>query len=266
MSMATNSVFAYILHSRPYQESSQIIQLFSLEYGRFSMIAKGIQKRRAQARKAILQPFKELQIEFTGKSDLKTLLQCEPRSFEKLGGAFFQGESLACAYYANELLLRALPDNQEFDELYEAYARLLSQLKEAGNFFSVLRRFEMTLLKSVGIAPDLSYDIAGDPVQADESYIFLPQKGFSLVINSVEKVADRIPGRVILGLGSDHEGVVEEGAADEQNANDEMLSDRESHYLARKLTRNLLQEVVGSRPLQSRRLWHQLKFNEKKEK
>ena len=117
-------VSAFVLHSRAFQENSLIIQVFSLELGRFSLIAKGIKGKRSMARKAQLQPFQKLLIEFTGKSDLKTLIHCELTAAQPVSILSLQGQALACAYYASELVLRGLPEGHEYPELFHFYSVL----------------------------------------------------------------------------------------------------------------------------------------------
>ena len=50
---------AYILHKRPYRESSQILEVFTRNYGRFSLMSKGSRGPRSKTR-GILQPFMPL--------------------------------------------------------------------------------------------------------------------------------------------------------------------------------------------------------------
>lgn len=244
MKVAEQQVFAYVLHVKAYQETSQIIQLFSLEQGRFSVIAKGIKSKRSQARKAILQPFFLLNIEFTGKSELKTLLHCE--KIAEPGLLFnkgLTGKPLACAYYATELLLRGLPEKQTSPELFESYRHLIEQVAELKpvQIPPLLRRFEVTLLNTIGIAPDWNFDVDQNPICADKRYLLVHQTGFKLTdsLNQHESFT----GQSILSLVS--------GKFDSKNIKS-----------SQKITNLLLKEVIGNKPLHSRKLWQHMSLNQ----
>ncbi len=47
---------AYILHHRPYRETSLLLDVLTHDHGRIGLIAKGVRKQRSPLR-ALLQPF-----------------------------------------------------------------------------------------------------------------------------------------------------------------------------------------------------------------
>jgi len=237
MKRLTHQVSAFILHARPYQESSLILQVFSRESGRFSLIAKGVKGKRSQARKAVLQPFQELRLEYTGKSELKTLLHCERFEPYAANAFLLQEKKLACAYYASELLIRGLPEGCEYSELYVQYANLLSELSHKDQYADYLRQFEVSLLRAIGLAPDFKFDIEQQPIDENWYYLWVPEQGFS---RAAEKEMSRgFSGHAILALGEKNTG---------------QLSGRECQHICRLL----LQEVIGNKPLQSRKMWHHI--------
>ena len=69
--------------------------------------------------------FQCLSISFKGKSDLKSLSQWEildePRRL--------LGDDLILAIYANELLIRLLPEGDEYSELFNAYWLYIKNIK-----------------------------------------------------------------------------------------------------------------------------------------
>jgi len=85
---------AFVLHTRPYRETSQLVDLFVASMGKVSMVAKGSRTSRS-AVKGLLQPFLPLHIRYSGKSNLKTLVQLEARSPQ----VALQGERLFSALY-----------------------------------------------------------------------------------------------------------------------------------------------------------------------
>ncbi len=233
---------AFILHTRPYQENSLILQLFSQESGRFSLLAKGVKGKRSQARKALLQPFNQLQLEFVGRHELKTLIQVEATGYSFATAFASKRKALACAYYVSELILRALPEQQEFFSVYEKYRELLTCLsgapEDSAEYFQQhLRYFEMHLLNEVGIAPDCNYDTEQNEITANKAYYLLPQQGFS--VTDAEDTGNTYSGKAIIALAS---GEISENLADE----------------TKRITRVLLQEIIGDKPLQSRKLWQHI--------
>ena len=97
----------YVLNRRVYKESSLILDVFSLNYGRLSIIANGALKSK-KAWSAMLQVFQPLLIVWAGRSSLKTLVSIEAPS----KAMTLSGNRLFSAYYLNELLLKLVPQDQ----------------------------------------------------------------------------------------------------------------------------------------------------------
>lgn len=242
MNQKKSQTSAFVLHARAYQENSQIIQFFSLELGRFSAIAKGIKGKRSQARKATLQPFSQLSIEYIGRGDLKTLTHCEVDNQVNFSlGYILRDKALACGYYANELLLRALPEYHDYPDFFHVYHQFIDDLKTKNEILFGLRNFEVALLTTIGLAPDWQYTIDGEAIDKDEYYCFIPQSGFQRAsLNDLK--SNYYSGQAILSLASG-----------------EYFSD---HIKAsQQITRLLLSEVIGNKPLQSRKLWQHINLN-----
>src|SRR4051812_12720692 len=62
---------AFVLHSYPYKETSLIIDLFTRDFGRVALIAKGAKRPHSQLR-GVLQTFQPLSSSWVGKSELRT--------------------------------------------------------------------------------------------------------------------------------------------------------------------------------------------------
>jgi len=171
---------AFCLHSRPYRESSLIVQLFSEHAGRLSVVAKGV---KGSAKKntgllSLLQPFVPLHVSVTGKSELKTLVSAEAdrQPYPLKAQALFAG------LYVNELLVRLLPEHIDYPEVYFYYQHVLEELQHASMLEPPLRQFEKRLLESLGYAvPFVAVDAMGHAagfLQATEYYRFVPESGF----------------------------------------------------------------------------------------
>lgn len=93
----------FVLHRRPYSESSLILDVFSEEFGRVTLMSKGARSKRSNL-KGALQPFTPLLLKWSGKGSMKTLRQAEPISL----GLPLTGINLYSAMYVNELIGRVL--------------------------------------------------------------------------------------------------------------------------------------------------------------
>ena len=135
----------FVLHRRPYSESSLILDVFSEEYGRLTLMSKGVRSKRSQL-KGALQPFTPLLLKWSGKGSMKTLRQAEPISL----GLPLSGLTLYSAMYVNELLARVLMAEVPMPALFHDYLAALTELAQCDNPEPALRRFELALLSAMG--------------------------------------------------------------------------------------------------------------------
>src|SRR5512138_566209 len=103
---------AYLLHRRPYRETSLLIEAFTAGSGRIALIAKGARGGR-KGNAAILQPFQPLLISWTQRGEVGTLTAVEPRE----QALALHGTTLFSGFYLNELLMRLLARNDPHPEL-----------------------------------------------------------------------------------------------------------------------------------------------------
>jgi DNA repair protein RecO (recombination protein O) len=92
-----------VLHSYPYKETSLIVDMFTRDHGRIGVVAKGA-KRPLSKLRGVLQTFQPLSVSFSGKSELRTLIDAE-----WVGGMLpIEKTALLCGFYLNELLVKLL--------------------------------------------------------------------------------------------------------------------------------------------------------------
>lgn len=172
-SMKVDHQAAFLLHSVPYRETSLVVDLFTRDYGRVAAVAKGARRPHSSLRGVLLQ-FQPLAAGWTGRQELRTLTAAH-----WVGGmASPQGDALLCAFYLNELLMKLLPREDPHPGLYEAYVQALLDLGEGAPLDDTLRRFEWVLLRETGYAPDLSCDVADEPIDSERFYRWRPSAGF----------------------------------------------------------------------------------------
>ena len=137
----------FVLHSYPYKETSLIVEVFARDYGRVPLVAKGAKRPHSKLR-GVLQTFQPLQLAWTGKSEVRTLI-----SAEWVGGLLpVERAALLCGFYLNELLVKLLARDDPHPVLFDAYVSALNQLAHAEPAGIVLRKFELQFLKEIGRA------------------------------------------------------------------------------------------------------------------
>ena len=164
---------AWVLHKRPYGDSSLLLELLTLELGRVSSVLKGARRKaRGGNSGGISQPFTPLLVTLAGRGELKSL-----RQVETAGPAIvLTGQQLFSGLYLNELITRLLPRFDPHPRLFSHYGQLLPRLT-SGQSEPALRRFECFLLEELGYHLNLSEDAQGDAIISTNSYRFDPQTG-----------------------------------------------------------------------------------------
>jgi len=141
MSQRVEASAGYVLHSRPYRETSLLVDFLTLEQGRISAVARGARRPRARLR-STLQPFQTLQLGWQGRQELKTLGTVEAVEISPP----LSGRALLCGLYVNELLQRLLQPGEPCPRLFLYYRYVLNELLEGRDLEGALRTFERQLL------------------------------------------------------------------------------------------------------------------------
>ena len=184
---------AFILHARFYKETSLLLDIFTRNYGRVSMLAKGARRAHSDLRGKLL-AFQPLEVSFYGKNELKNLTLVEWQG----GVALPQGNALFCAYYANELLRFFLQPSDSNAALFDEYFVLIASLGGAENSLNlekILRNFEVALLKLLGYSPFWGKDSKERAIAANVNYCYQLENGTLLP----ENVGDFAQGIIISG-------------------------------------------------------------------
>jgi DNA repair protein RecO (recombination protein O) len=177
------TLHGYVLHRRPYRETSFLVDMLSLEYGKCRVVAKGVRSAKSD-RKSTLQAFQFITCTVSGRGELKNLTSAEVTEKPHQ----LKGEALFCGMYINELINRCLPAHIICPEVMTQYVRCLEALQAvtmAGDGSAqkhlqaaALREFELVLLDELGVLPDLGVDALDQtPVDNDTQYVFQPEQG-----------------------------------------------------------------------------------------
>lgn len=246
---------AFVLHSRPYRNTSLLVELFTAELGLMGAVARGARRRQSKLR-GLMQPFRPLLVSWFGRGELVTLTAAEDQG----PPLWFTGQVLASAFYLNELLLRLLQRSDGHPALYRRYEETLNRFAavDARNFRGsvaanergpdlqqILRIYEKYLLQELGYGPVLDREAqTGAAIEPELRYRYHHDRGpVEAGSSGVRETGPQgasdgvmVTGRTLIGLAGD---VLDQPA---------MLKE------AKRLMRHLLEVHLGARPLGSRTL------------
>ena len=164
---------AFVLHSRPYKETSALVD-FLTPQGRLRAVLRGARGKAG----SLARPFAPLELELRGRGELKNVARLESDGVSH----WLQGQTLYSAMYLNELLLRLLPAEDPHPLLFDHYSLTLQALAGNPPLEPLLRAFEWRLLDELGYGFALDVDIDGQPIRANGLYRLQPDAGLELVL------------------------------------------------------------------------------------
>ena len=227
---------SWVLHSRPFRETSLIVEAFSREFGRMGLVARGGRRPRSALALAA-RPFRALLLSWTGRGELATLTAAESAP-QNAASAPPGGERLLAAMYLNELVLRLTRREDPHPELFDHYSQALGDLCAAGPMEPVLRRFELDLLASLGFGLNLSHDIEGRDLTPGAAYCYRMEKG-----------AEALPNGALTGEAMNFSGAELLGMARGD------WSSRDTRRAARRLLKTAIDFYLEGKPLNTRKVF-----------
>jgi len=231
MKVEFNPVF--ILHRRPYRETSLLLDIFSRDHGRLGLIAKGVRKTRNN-KAELLQPYQPLHLSWSGKGELMNLV-----AVEAAGMAYhLRDRKMIAGFYINELIMRLLHKHEAHPELFDIYAQTLEYLNDMNSREqSVLRTFEKKLMEAVGYGLAIKTESdTGRSLDPDCTYYYQSDQGATTRQPEAGEFI-RISGKALISL-----------ANEDYQSNDVLLE-------IKKLMRYVLSTHLGGKPLASRELY-----------
>ena len=164
---------AFLLHHRPFRDTSLLLDVLSRDHGKLALVARGARSQKSRL-KGILRPFLPLRLSWVIRSDLGTLTGAD------LDGRplTLSGDALLSGYYLNELILNFLHRHDAQPDVFGAYAETIANLAGSRDPAPALRVFEIELLRLLGYALNLEHEAnTGQPIDAGRHYEFRPDQG-----------------------------------------------------------------------------------------
>lgn len=224
MSLAETSLqAAWLIHRRPFRNTSLTVDLFLPALGRVGAVVRGGRKD------PLLAPFTPLWVALKPSGEMYSLRACEPRGNRLM----LTGKALYCGFYLNELLTRLLYRDDPNPSVWPLYEQALSDLLTQTPFDITLRQFELAALEQIGYGIALDQDVHGHGLDPEALYQLNPEQGLAKT-----------------ETGAGYAGV-------------DLLAIAQGdwHPAARKaalsLCRQLLAPHLGNRPLKSRELFRE---------
>lgn len=233
---------AYVLHARPYRDTSLLLDLLTPVYGRITAVARGVRQGKGSKRQ-MLNPFQRLLVNWQGKSNLKliTAFESDQHQLRLVANHLYAG------FYLNEILVRLLPEQDAIPYLFEVYEQSLRRLAGQEELEPILRQLEFFLLAGLGYGLDFTQDARDSaPIRPDRNYCCDIHEGFFTLPADVDarehqsgesQPGSLFPGAVLLAI-----------AASDYSAH-------ETRQQAKRLSRMLFKPLLGRRPLKSRELF-----------
>ena len=233
----SSSQDAFVLHSRPYRENQQLVDLLTEHDGKVSVLVFVGQSKRS-IKKGLLQPFLPIEVVLKDSGKIKTISQIDSR-----GKSFtLIKHSLYSAFYINELLIRLLPEQIACQPLFNQYQLTIAALAQEQAIAPELRHFELALLAELGLSFDFSpvfeHSIAYFSYQAEQGFVpvydALSTKDKTVCFNRNHLQA--IAQQVFDGI---------------------KLTEAEIEMTFKLLMRQVINQLLDNKPLNSRRLFVQ---------
>ncbi len=189
----------YILHHRPYRDTSRILEVLVRDHGRLTLFARGVRGPKPRFG-GVLQPFELLLLSFQVGREAGQLTGAESAQ----SAPPLPAGSLMAGFYLNELLLKLTTRHDPMAEVFEEYRRALEGLRPGGRVEAVLRVFEKRLLEAVGYGVDLTSEArTGKAIEASSFYRFQASRG---LVPAREGDVEAVAGSSILALAREELG------------------------------------------------------------
>ncbi len=188
---------AYVLHARPYRETSLLLECLTREHGRVGVVARGVRSEKGRAQRALLEPFQRLAMDLLMRGELATLRGAEPLDAPRR----LLGDHGLAGLYVNELVVRLTGRQDPHQDMFDSYALTLARLSGAEPLAWTLRRFERDFLQALGYALVLDHDAAtGAAIDPDTHYRYHAESG---PMPCMAGDAGALRGEVLLALAHD---------------------------------------------------------------
>lgn len=231
---------AFVLHSRPYRENQKIVDLLTEFDGKITALVFVGQSKRS-IKKGLLQPFLPIEVTLKDSGKINAITQ-----IEAVGKSFtLVKNSLYSAFYINELLIRLLTEQIACEPLFNQYYLSIDALARGQKIAPQLRCFELALLAELGLSFDFSpvFDYSTD------NFTYQAEQGFIPVYDARDTKAQAV------FFNRKHLKSIAKQIFDGSQPTVVAAAEIEMTY--KLLMRQVINQLLGNKPLNSRKLFAQ---------
>ncbi len=225
---------AFVLHTRPYKENQQLVDLLTEHDGKVSASVYVGQSKRS-IKKGLLQPFLPVRLMLKRYGNFQTIknIDATAKSFPLTKNRLFS------AFYINELVIRLLTEQIPCQQLYRKYQATLVALANDQAIAPQLRAFEQILLAELG----LSFDFAPIFEHDVSHFYYIPEQGFVPAYEVSSK-------STIQYFDKQHLQAIAKAETDSHS-----IITIEAATTYKLLMRQIINQLLGNKPLNSRKLF-----------
>ncbi len=225
---------AFVLHARPYRENQQLVDLLTESDGKVTASVYVGQSKRS-IKKGLIQPFLPLRIMLKAQGSFQQIKQ-----LDTIGKSLpLVKHSLFSAFYINELLIRLLADQITCQQLFSQYQMTLSALAQGEAIAPQLRQFELALLEELGLSFDFTPVFEHDV----SHFYYIAEQGFVPIYQAFPKNRAMCFDKYHLQAISQRDLV-----------RDTQITVEAAHTF-KLLMRQVVNQLLGNKPLNSRKLF-----------
>ena len=165
--MITSNI--YIFKASPFRESSNIYQAVAEDYGKVTLIHKGIKTNKKRNALDLFTPYK---VNWSGNGGIKYLRESECLDIIKLSST----QNIIGMYY-NELMFYLTTNDFHMEGLYEHYDISLRRLTKSQQLLEEINYYEIGLLILTGHYLIFDVDYNDNEIIKNKKYSYIPDFG-----------------------------------------------------------------------------------------
>lgn len=142
---------AFVLSAKPYSEADKIITVFSKDFGKLSLMAKGVRKLKSKKR-GTLEPFSRFR--FIAHTGHGMPIVTETEMIDGYSKIRKDLARVSVAYFLMEVVMRSTQEEESITEVYDLLAEYLKDLETRKNLKNLRREFSLKLMEILGFIPE----------------------------------------------------------------------------------------------------------------
>ncbi len=186
--MSPEKTEAIVVKQVDFSESSRVVTFFTRELGRVTTLAKGARRLKGPFQVA-LDLLATCDIVFLRKSSSSLDILTDARLLARFDPPKRQLVPLYGAYYVAELLTGLTEDYDPHPDLYDHTRTTLERLQEDDDPYPALLRFQLVLLREIGLLPSFDEQLVAGERQPRETGDGRSENSFALWVSEGGMIA-----------------------------------------------------------------------------